>query len=60
MQLLLEEGFPVDIKAFQNWTPLHYACKKGHLEAVVLLVNNGANVNAKGGIRFMTPLHFSK
>ena len=31
---------------FQNgWTPLHYAAKAGHLEAVKLLCETGANPN---------------
>lgn len=36
-----------------GYTPLHYAVKKGHLEATELLLNNGAYVNAttcQGGV----------
>ncbi|KAK0426558.1 hypothetical protein QR680_009771 [Steinernema hermaphroditum] len=29
-----------------NYTPLHYAAKKGDLEVVKILVENGANINA--------------
>jgi ankyrin repeat protein len=29
-----------------GWTPLHYACAKGHLEVSSFLLANGANVNA--------------
>jgi ankyrin repeat protein len=29
-----------------GWTPLHYACAKGHLDAASFLIANGANVNA--------------
>jgi ankyrin repeat protein len=30
-----------------GWTPLHYACTKGHLEVAQFLIANGANVNAQ-------------
>ena len=29
-----------------GWTPLHYACAKGHLDVASFLIANGANVNA--------------
>ena len=29
-----------------GWTPLHYACAKGHLEVASFLIANGANVNS--------------
>jgi len=29
-----------------GWTPLHYACAKGHLDVASLLISNGANVNS--------------
>jgi ankyrin repeat protein len=29
-----------------GWTPLHYACAKGHLDVTSFLIDNGANVNA--------------
>ena len=29
-----------------GWTPLHYACAKGHLDVASFLLANGANVNA--------------
>ena len=29
-----------------NWTPLHYAAQYGETEVAVLLINNGANLDA--------------
>lgn len=37
-------------------TPLHLACEKGHDAVVRMLVENGANVHARG-IRGCTPLY---
>jgi hypothetical protein len=39
-------------------TPLHYAAENGHIEIAHLLLQNGANVNAKDKIG-NTPLHFA-
>ncbi|CAH2243588.1 jg21306, partial [Pararge aegeria aegeria] len=38
------------------WTALHEACSYGWLEVVTVLVEGGANVNAKG-LDDDTPLH---
>ena len=38
------------------WTPLHYAVRHGHKEIAELLIEKGANVNAKNKYR-TTPLH---
>jgi uncharacterized protein len=29
-----------------GWTPLHYACAKGHFDVALFLISKGANVNA--------------
>lgn len=39
-----------------GWTPLHEACSYGWYQVVEVLVNGGANVNAKG-LDDDTPLH---
>ena len=39
-------------------TPLHYAAENGHVEIVRLLLQNGAEVNAKSN-RGWTPLHWT-
>ncbi len=32
-----------------GWTPLHVACEKGHASVVRLLLERGADVNARDG-----------
>ena len=38
-----------------NWTPLHYAAQYGETEVAVLLINNGANLDAvdEVGIKYL-------
>ena len=40
-----------------GWTPLHSAAHWGHKETVELLINKGANVNAKDSKHKETPLY---
>jgi outer membrane protein assembly factor BamB len=47
IEALLKAGAPVDAPAKYGQTPLYYAAEKGYLAAVKLLVEHGANVNAK-------------
>lgn len=47
MEALLKAGAPIDAPAKYGQTPLYYAAEKGHLAAVKLLVERGANVKAK-------------
>ena len=48
MQKLIETGANVNVsKNKGTGTPLHYACAQGQLEVVKLLLENGADVNAK-------------
>jgi len=39
-------------------TPLHLACKKGSLEAIELLLTNGANIESRDH-RSWTSLHYA-
>jgi len=50
--LVLEKNARVDHIA---WTPLHYACTKGHLEVAQFLVANGASVDSTS-LNGTTPL----
>ena len=53
----LNSGADVNQKCDQmRWTPLHYAASRGNKEITELLIDKGANVNAKDERR-TTPLH---
>eukprot|EP00271_Cylindrocystis_brebissonii_P000165 TRINITY_DN10216_c0_g1_i2.p1 TRINITY_DN10216_c0_g1~~TRINITY_DN10216_c0_g1_i2.p1 ORF type:complete len:204 (+),score=56.75 TRINITY_DN10216_c0_g1_i2:341-952(+) len=58
VQFLCENSATVGAVASDGMTALHFACQKGHLEAVRVLLAAGAKVTAvtrKG----MSPLHFA-
>ncbi|XP_062863876.1 tonsoku-like protein isoform X2 [Trichomycterus rosablanca] len=59
VQLLTEQGHPLNPRDHCGWTPLHEACNYGHLEIVSLLLDKGANINDPGGAYCdgVTPLH---
>ena len=63
MQLLLERGANVEQQHFLGTTALHWACIRGPIEMVELLVENGADVN-RVGRKFdeagVTPLQHTK
>lgn len=48
----------VNIKDHQEFTALHLACVSAHVECVRLLVEHGANVNAKN-MKFQVPIHMA-
>src|SRR5215210_3501012 len=47
VRALLEAGAAVDAPARYGQTPLFFAAQKGHLGVVRLLIERGANVNAR-------------
>lgn len=57
VELLVNAG--VDIEAINNsgYTPLHYACATGKNECARLLLDRGANIEAKVSSTCYTPLH---
>ena len=56
-QLLLERGVDhVDAQAKNKWTPLHLAAFNGRLELTRVLLDHGADMNAKN-FQDETPLH---
>ncbi|RNF10991.1 ankyrin [Trypanosoma conorhini] len=57
VEQLLFLGAQVDLKGQDGETPLYIACFNSKIEVVQLLLENGANVNAKNGRDEETPLH---
>jgi ankyrin repeat protein len=55
-RLLLRHGADVNIRTKNEWTPLHLATFKGHLELARLLLDHCANVNTANE-KGETPLH---
>ncbi|KAH8683382.1 ankyrin repeat-containing domain protein [Tricladium varicosporioides] len=53
---LLDEGIPVDVNDEDGETPLHFATWYGQFEVTQLLVERGAEVNARGHRYRRTPL----
>lgn len=49
MERLIAKGHPVNVRDNAGWLPLHEACIHGRLEIANILINNGANVNDRGG-----------
>ncbi|MCO5574166.1 hypothetical protein L7F22_027948 [Adiantum nelumboides] len=45
MQHILHRGIPADMPDANGYTPLHYAARNGHLDACLLLLENGAQVD---------------
>ena len=53
----LAAGTDVDAKDMNGWTPLHHAALNGQKETAVILIGEGADVNA--GDKIITPLHYA-
>lgn len=51
---ILQEG-EVDIRDLDGDTPLHFACRNGHVNVIKMLLERGADKNAQNGLR-ETPL----
>lgn len=55
---MLRDGIDVDVRDQESWTALMFAALNGHLEVATILIQAGANVNARsfGGFTGTTPL----
>jgi ankyrin repeat protein len=61
IQLLIENGAPVNKKGFNDWTPLHMAAVREDIEALKILVSNGADLSIRTEIdEYATPLEEAK
>lgn len=60
VQLLLEHGASPNVTLFDGaMTLLHEAAKSGNFQIVKLLVDHGADLNAKDGVEGKTPLEWA-
>jgi ankyrin repeat protein len=55
--LVIENGADVDATDSQDKTPLHIAASMHHFRLVEMLLDHGANVNARENVFESTPLH---
>jgi len=47
VSFLVEHNGDIDCKSNNLWTPLHYACHKGHFLVVEYLINHGARIDSR-------------
>jgi len=59
LKKLLDQGVNVDSKSKYGVTALGFACSKGQLDAVQLLIERGANVNAEDTFYHATPISWA-
>ena len=59
VRALLDAGAPIDAPGRHGVTPLLLAATKGHLDAVRLLIERGAAVNAREGFFRATPVEMA-
>jgi outer membrane protein assembly factor BamB len=59
LKKLLDQGVNVDSKNKYGVTALGFACSKGHLDAVQLLIERGANINAEDTFYHATPISWA-
>lgn len=47
LKSLIDKNADLDVKGEYGWTALHWACRAGDIESVKLLIDAGANINAR-------------
>eukprot|EP01124_Arcella_intermedia_P006830 TRINITY_DN14123_c0_g1_i2.p1 TRINITY_DN14123_c0_g1~~TRINITY_DN14123_c0_g1_i2.p1 ORF type:complete len:1045 (-),score=251.80 TRINITY_DN14123_c0_g1_i2:2007-5141(-) len=58
IQLLIDQGFNINIQNQDGWTALHFAVKNNNTKIIELLLNNKADINSTTKEGY-TPLHLS-
>jgi len=58
LRQLLERGISVNDHDEKQTTALHYAAKEGHIDSILFLIAQGADLNAIT-LQSETPLHFA-
>jgi ankyrin repeat protein len=56
VKLLIDKGIYVNGRDCNQHTPLHYCCRNGHYDALVILLECGTNINAKDSMN-RSPLY---
>jgi ankyrin repeat protein len=56
VKLLIDKGIDVNGRNCNGQTPLHHCCRKGHYDALVILLECGTNINAKDSMNH-SPLY---
>ena len=56
--MLLEAGAAVDATTKDHYTPVHIACKEGHLDVLELLIDQGADLSITTKVLLAPPLFF--
>jgi|TARA_B110000483_G_scaffold58698_2_gene73277 ankyrin repeat protein len=59
LENLITQGADVNARDKGACTPLHLAAKNGHVEALQILLENGANMHVKDIKHGWTPLHIA-
>jgi len=58
IKALVENGAVVDARDEYQFTPLHWACRYGHMEKAMALIDMGADIDARD-MKKHTPLHWA-
>jgi ankyrin repeat protein len=56
IKILINKGIRMESRDCKGLTPLHICCRKGHCDALVILLENDANINTKN-LENHTPLY---